>query len=1044
MMYRLRAFGGLVLERDGVRLDGVARHRKALSLLAALAVHGSLGRDRLMALLWPESDAGRAKGSLKQAVHLLRRQLAEPDLLVGTAELRLNPDRIESDVQLFTRALDAGAAEAAVALYDGPFLDGVHLDGTPEFERWADERRAELAGRHARALEDLARGAEARGDPLAAAGWWRRLQAADPFSGRVALHLMQALEAAGDRAAALRHADAHDLLLREELGIAADPTILDLAEQLRSPATPGPAGASPTAGAPDRPVLPRPASPPPAAGSPPASAPARLPAPDPDAHPATPAPAAPRLRRGFRIAALFLVAALAIGVGVLATTGERLTSDARADPRGPLIVVLPFAPASHDPALEQAGRDLVVTLSAGLDGMGELRTVDPLSTLERVPRGQALPIERAQRLARGMAADRLVHGVLIRDGDGLRLDAAIYPTGGTEPAARASVTAGQLSELSDAITVALLDQLWQREPPPVPSLAPVMKSTVPAARRAYIAGELALARSDMPGAIDAFERAFAMDTTFWWAYWRSLYPRGYAETSLADPALVQKVIDHRWKLPATDRRLIEVTRLSRSVGERITRLRLLIDQFPDYEPARWEYADWLAHRGSYLGHTLEDTRSALEQVLALNPRFAPAWDHLLWVALVQGDSATAMRAAQQAAQLVGSTATPHSRKLRHLRASLFEPGPIPAERLDEWVEVVLSGSPGHAEALAVRLLADGFPAKQIQVNRAVRERTTNAALAAALWRGEALAWAARGAWDATLVAADQWVLAATGTGGRAELDAYRLAIAAAMLGAVPAAEARRRRSSAASAIARWSTGSAADCDTMLLDSAALAAGRDGGPLRCESQVRQATYQRIDLAWLDGLLAYLENEPSGIRSARRALSADPAEDGQVAGPVVSPWDSLSRPMLDRSLAALLLDAAGDREGAAREMVAVEMDIANHLAPDQVSMFHPLLRAANRMIAATWLQALGEDAEAARLLTWHEAIRGQPLAQAWNLSVGTLSLLDRAEIAEAMGELDRARSFYTRFLARHDLPVAALEPRVARAEAALTRLAAEPAR
>jgi hypothetical protein len=127
-----------------------------------------------------------------------------------------------------------------------------------------------------------------------------------------------------------------------------------------------------------------------------------------------------------------------------------------------------------------------------------------------------------------------------------------------------------------------------------------------------------------------------------------------------------------------------------------------------------------------------------------------------------------------------------------------------------------------------------------------------------------------------------------------------------------------------------------------------------------------------------------------------------------------------------------------------MVAVEMDIANHLAPDQVSMFHPLLRAANRMIAATWLQALGEDAEAARLLTWHEAIRGQPLAQAWNLSVGTLSLLDRAEIAEAMGELDRARSFYTRFLARHDLPVAALEPRVARAEAALARLAAEPAR
>jgi len=465
---------------------------------------------------------------------------------------------------------------------------------------------------------------------------------------------------------------------------------------------------------------------------------------------------------------------------------------------------------------------------------------------------------------------------------------------------------------------------------------------------------------------------------------------------------------------------------------------LLIDQFPNYEPAWWEYADRLVHGGGYLGYTLEDAHAALEKVLALNPRFAPAWDHLLWVALVQGDSATGVRAAHQAAELVGSTGT-----LRQLRASLFESGSIQAERLDAWVEMVLSSSPGVAEDLSVRLLADGFPAKQIQVNRAVRERTTSPALSAALWRGEALAWAARGAWDSTLVAADQWVLAASGTDAHAELGAYRLAVAAAMLGAVPAAEASRRRSRAGSAIARRSNGSTADCVTMLLDSVAFASGRDGGPLRCESQVRQATYQRIDLAWLDGLLAYLENDPNGITAARRALGTDPAGAGLVAGPIVSPWDSLSRPLLDRSLAALLLDAAGDREGAARELVAVETDIVNRLAPDQVSLFHPLLRAANRLIAATSLQAVGEDAEAVRLLSWHEAIRDQPLTQAWNLSVGTLSLLDRAELAEAKGEHDRARKLYTRFLARYDLPGLTLEPRVARAEAALARLAAEPA-
>ena len=246
-MYRLRTFGGLVLERDGERLDAVASNRKALSLLAALASHGSLGRERLMALLWPESDSERARGSLKQTVHLLRRQLQEPELLLGTAELRLNPQRITSDTEAFLRALREGDLEAAVDLYEGPFLDGVHVEGTPEFERWVEGRRREFAGRFAGALEELALAAEGRGEPLEAVVWWRRLQEAEPFNSRAALRLMQALDAAGDPAAALRHARIHELLLEGELGIPPDPAIVELTLRLRAPAgRPPPGGPSPS------------------------------------------------------------------------------------------------------------------------------------------------------------------------------------------------------------------------------------------------------------------------------------------------------------------------------------------------------------------------------------------------------------------------------------------------------------------------------------------------------------------------------------------------------------------------------------------------------------------------------------------------------------------------------------------------------------------------------------------------------------------------------------------------------------------------------
>jgi hypothetical protein len=160
--------GGLQLERGDSPLDAVESQRKALALLAVLAVHGSVGRERLLALLWPESTSSRARGSLKQLVHVLRKQLSAPDLLEGTAELRLNADRIDSDVQAFLLALREGRPAEAVERYGGPFLDGVHIEAGAEFERWVDGWRSDLENLHREALETLAVEASARGDVVGA------------------------------------------------------------------------------------------------------------------------------------------------------------------------------------------------------------------------------------------------------------------------------------------------------------------------------------------------------------------------------------------------------------------------------------------------------------------------------------------------------------------------------------------------------------------------------------------------------------------------------------------------------------------------------------------------------------------------------------------------------------------------------------------------------------------------------------------------------------------------------------------------------------
>ncbi len=230
-MYRLITLGGLNVERDGVPMPTMAAQRKALALLAIVAASGPTGvpRERLMALLWPESETERARGALKQMLHSLRRQLGPDDVLAGTASLTLDPQHIDSDIVAFTAARRAGRPEVAVALYAGPFMDGVHVDGAGELERWTDGHRRQLADEFAQALEEVARDAGARGDQAASVAWWRRRQAVEPLSSRVAVALMQALDVAGEGPAALRHARVHESLVRQEFGSMPDPAVAELA-----------------------------------------------------------------------------------------------------------------------------------------------------------------------------------------------------------------------------------------------------------------------------------------------------------------------------------------------------------------------------------------------------------------------------------------------------------------------------------------------------------------------------------------------------------------------------------------------------------------------------------------------------------------------------------------------------------------------------------------------------------------------------------------------------------------------------------------------
>ena len=260
--FSLWLFGSPWIERvDGTLVSGRAaqRHRLGLLALLALAPGGRAARDKLMAYLWPEADAERARNLLNVSVYVLRRALGDAAVLSSGDDLRLNPAVIGVDVAQFEAALAAGDRAAAARLYAGPFLDGFFLSDAPEFERWVERERKRLAGAHEAALEALAEAAEAEHDIPAAVQWWKARATQDPYSGRVAVRLMRALDAAGDRAGALQHARQHAALLREEFDAGPDPEVTGFAERLRleSPARTAPerlAGETGRAAPPPQPV----------------------------------------------------------------------------------------------------------------------------------------------------------------------------------------------------------------------------------------------------------------------------------------------------------------------------------------------------------------------------------------------------------------------------------------------------------------------------------------------------------------------------------------------------------------------------------------------------------------------------------------------------------------------------------------------------------------------------------------------------------------------------------------------------------------------
>lgn len=234
-MFELFVLGAARIEGAAGRLTGepAQRHRLALLALLSTARDATMPREKLMALLWPDQGSREARHLLNVAVHVLRKALGDDVIRTEGDDLRLDTTLLPSDVVRFRSALAHGNLRAAIDLYSGRLLDGFFVDGAAEFEHWQEVERAKLESEFMSAMEQLAEREEQAGNWSTAVQNWSALSARAPDSVRVAVRLMLALEATGDRGGALRVADVHRSVLADEYGAEPSPEVTALAARMR-------------------------------------------------------------------------------------------------------------------------------------------------------------------------------------------------------------------------------------------------------------------------------------------------------------------------------------------------------------------------------------------------------------------------------------------------------------------------------------------------------------------------------------------------------------------------------------------------------------------------------------------------------------------------------------------------------------------------------------------------------------------------------------------------------------------------------------------